>query len=59
MLNFCEKTQKMIFFEIAPELTGHGLPLSKCEAYNRGLLDEPTGKFLRPQSDIVHLELLA
>ena len=23
------------FSEIAPELTGHGLPLSKCEAYNR------------------------
>jgi hypothetical protein len=22
-------------FEIAPELTGHGLPLGKCEAYNR------------------------
>ena len=21
--------------EIAPELTGHGLPLSECEAYNR------------------------
>jgi hypothetical protein len=21
--------------EIAPELTGQGLPLSKCEAYNR------------------------
>ncbi len=21
--------------EIAPELTGHGLPLAKCEAYNR------------------------
>jgi hypothetical protein len=21
--------------ETAPELTGHGLPLSKCEAYNR------------------------
>jgi hypothetical protein len=21
--------------EIAPELTGHGLPFSKCEAYNR------------------------
>jgi transcriptional regulator with XRE-family HTH domain len=21
--------------EIAPELTGHGLPLVKCEAYNR------------------------
>jgi hypothetical protein len=24
-----------LFPEIAPELTGHGLPLSKCEAYNR------------------------
>ena len=23
--------------EIAPELTGHGLPLSKCEAYNRSM----------------------
>ena len=23
------------WYEIAPELTGHGLPLSKCEAYNR------------------------
>ena len=22
--------------EIAPEPTGHGLPLNKCEAYNRG-----------------------
>jgi hypothetical protein len=22
--------------EIAPEPTGHGLPLGKCEAYNRG-----------------------
>ena len=22
-------------------------------------IDEPTGKFLRPRSDIVHLELLA
>jgi hypothetical protein len=22
-------------YEIAPEPTGHGLPLSKCEAYNR------------------------
>jgi hypothetical protein len=21
--------------EMAPELTGHGLPLNKCEAYNR------------------------
>jgi hypothetical protein len=26
--------------EIAPELTGHGLPLSKCEAYNR-VYDQP------------------
>ena len=25
----------IILSEIAPELTGHGLPLSKCEAYNR------------------------
>ena len=24
-----------LVLEIAPELTGHGLPLSKCEAYNR------------------------
>ncbi len=24
-----------IGLEIAPELTGHGLPLIKCEAYNR------------------------
>jgi hypothetical protein len=24
-----------LFREMAPELTGHGLPLSKCEAYNR------------------------
>jgi len=23
------------FLERAPELTGHGLPLSKCEAYDR------------------------
>jgi len=28
--------------EIAPELTGHGLPLSKCEAYNR-VYDQPYG----------------
>ena len=27
-------------FEIAPERTGHGLPLSKCEAYNR-VYDRP------------------
>jgi hypothetical protein len=26
--------------EIAPELTGHGLPLGKCEAYNR-VYDQP------------------
>ena len=26
--------------EVAPELTGHGLPLSKCEAYNR-VYDQP------------------
>jgi len=26
---------RFIWREIAPELTGHGLPLSKCEAYNR------------------------
>src|SRR5262249_13783541 len=26
---------EMHYHEIAPELTGHGLPLSKCEAYNR------------------------
>jgi hypothetical protein len=28
--------------EIAPELTGHGLPLVKCEAYNR-VYDQPYG----------------
>ncbi len=27
--------QQLTIYEIAPELTGHGLPLSKCEAYNR------------------------
>ena len=27
--------------EIAPELTGHGLPLSKCEAYKR-VYDQPS-----------------
>ena len=27
--------------EIAPELTGHGLPLNKCEAYNR-VYDQPS-----------------
>ena len=29
------RTDEMSDAEIAPELTGHGLPLSKCEAYNR------------------------
>ena len=28
--------------EIAPEPTGHGLPLGKCEAYNR-VYDQPYG----------------
>jgi hypothetical protein len=31
-----------IAVEIAPELTGHGLPLVKCEAYNR-VYDQPYG----------------
>src|SRR5262249_24020330 len=26
---------RLYYLEIAPELTGHGLPLGKCEAYNR------------------------
>ena len=30
-----------VVFEIAPELTGHGLPLSKCEAYKR-VYDQPS-----------------
>ena len=29
-------------FEIAPEPAGHGLPLSKCEAYNR-VYEQPCG----------------
>jgi len=28
-------TDSRLADEIAPELTGHGLPLGKCEAYNR------------------------
>jgi hypothetical protein len=32
----------MVPGEIAPELTGHGLPLVKCEAYNR-VYDQPYG----------------
>ena len=31
---------KIMGTEIAPETTGHGLPLSKCEAYNR-VYDQP------------------
>jgi hypothetical protein len=27
-------SSSVLIREIAPELTGHGLPLSKCEAYN-------------------------
>jgi len=30
-----EQLEQRLAREIAPELTGHGLPLSKCEAYNR------------------------
>jgi hypothetical protein len=30
--------------EMAPELTGHGLPLSKCEAYNR-VYDQPSESY--------------
>ena len=30
-----EWTTTRLTREIAPELTGHGLPLTKCEAYNR------------------------
>jgi hypothetical protein len=30
------------WIEIAPEPTGHGLPLSKCEAYNR-VYEQPYG----------------
>ena len=29
------KARAAEYGEIAPELTGHGLPLIKCEAYNR------------------------
>ena len=37
-----QKQLERIAFEIAPELTGHGLPLSKCEAYNR-VYEQPCG----------------
>ena len=33
--NFRHAQGLSLLLEIAPELTGHGLPLSKCEAYNR------------------------
>ena len=32
---FYKVMRQMPVDEIAPEPTGHGLPLSKCEAYNR------------------------
>ena len=31
-----------LMLEIAPEPTGHGLPLGKCEAYNR-VYEQPYG----------------
>src|SRR5262245_58885724 len=34
--------------EIAPEPTGHGLPLGKCEAYNR-VYDQSVSGVVRPQ----------
>jgi hypothetical protein len=34
-LGIGEATKQQAVAEIAPELTGHGLPLGKCEAYNR------------------------
>jgi hypothetical protein len=34
-LSFISMYILMYAIEIAPELTGHGLPLGKCEAYNR------------------------
>ena len=30
-----DRSRAALLHEIAPELTGHGLPLGKCEAYNR------------------------
>jgi len=32
----------LLLVEIAPEPAGHGLPLSKCEAYNR-VYEQPCG----------------
>jgi hypothetical protein len=37
-----DKTTIELGGEIAPEVTGHGLPLSKCEAYKR-VYDQPYG----------------
>ena len=37
-----QRTTCAVGLEIAPELTGHGLPLTKCEAYNR-VYDQPYG----------------
>ena len=34
MLRFCPPVE-LYEIEIAPELTGHGLPFIKCKAYNR------------------------
>jgi hypothetical protein len=36
----CAQRYIVLLSEIAPERTGHGLPLSKCEAYNR-VYDQP------------------
>jgi hypothetical protein len=35
VLNRSHKSEGGLDDEIAPELTGHGLPHNKCEAYNR------------------------
>lgn len=37
-----EQMVELVRAEIAPEPTGHGLPLSKCEAYNR-VYEQPYG----------------
>jgi len=43
----------------APILEAEGVSSRMVGAPAQEEIDEPTGKFLRPQSDIVHLELLA
>jgi hypothetical protein len=42
LTNFSQVSQNSVdkTIEIAPELTGHSLPFSKCEAYNR-VYDQP------------------